>query len=95
MKQAGEPQKRPTGYPAPLYGSMCDLNKKKLSYTVQERKANGSFIIWEHEDGCAVNEYIAYDRGQTFTLYPRRKLMPSTVPLRKQTISIFDTRRAY
>ncbi len=76
-----------------------DANEKKsrITYTVRgtDPKRNGCYIVWEHQDGAAVNEYTAYDKGENFVLYPRRKIIPSTIELKKQTISIFDTRRAF
>lgn len=71
--------------------------KDRITYTVRgpDPKRNGCYIVWEHQDGAAVNEYTAYDRGQNFVLYPRRKLIPSTVELKKQTINIFNTRRDF
>ena len=56
------------------------------------------YIVVEYsEDGFAVNEYYGYDSGKTtFTLYPNRRLIPSTKELRaKHTISIFDMRREF
>ena len=72
-------------------GSMC----KKVTYTVQRMYGNGSCIIWEHLNGAPVNEYTAFDRGNTFTLYPNRRLMPSPLELKKREISIYETRRAF
>jgi hypothetical protein len=53
-------------------------------------------IVEERENGCVVNIYTAYAKGDKhLTLYPRKKVMPSTVPYTKKIITIFDTRRAY
>lgn len=68
---------------------------KKVTYTVQRMYGNGSCIIWEHLNGAPVNEYTAFDRGNTFTLYPNRRLMPSPLELKKREISIYETRRAF
>lgn len=70
--------------------------KRKLTYKVMgPAKRVGCYIVWEYQDNAAVNEYIAYDRGRNFVLYPNRKLIPSTVILQKQTISIHDTKRGF
>lgn len=76
---------------------MENEKKSRITYTVRgiDKNRNGCYIIWEHQDGEAVNEYTAYDRGEAFVLYPLRKIIPSTVELKKQTISIYDTRRAF
>ena len=76
---------------------MENEKKSRITYTVRGTDPNkvGCYIIWEHQDGAAVNEYTAYDRGERFVLYPRRKIIPSTVELKKQTISIYNTRRAF
>lgn len=71
--------------------------KQKITYKVMRclPTSTPSYIVWEYQDAAAVNEYIAYDKGRNFVLYPRRKIIPSTIELKKQTISIFDTRRAF
>ena len=70
---------------------------KRITYTVRgpSPSKRNSYIVWEHVDGCAVNEYEGYDRGNEFVLYPRRKIIPSVVEMKKQTISIHDTKRAF
>ncbi len=53
-------------------------------------------IVEERVNGHVVHVYTAYDKGDHhLVLYPRRKVMPSTVPYTKKIITIFDTRRAY
>lgn len=74
--------------------------KQKITYKVMRclPTSTPSYIVWEYQDAAAVNEYIAYEKRKqpdTLILYPRRKIIPSTIELKKQTISIFDTRRAF
>lgn len=71
--------------------------KQKITYKVMRclPTSTPSYIVWEYQDAAAVNEYIAFKRGDSFHLYPNRKLIPSTVTMEKRTISIFDTRRAF
>lgn len=75
---------------------MSETNKR-ITYTVRgvcTMKRN-TYIIWEHVDDCAVNEYEGFDRGCEFTLYPKRRLMPSAVELKKKTVGIRETKRAF
>ena len=52
-------------------------------------------IVEERVNGHVVHIYTGYDKGTHLVLYPRSKVMPSTVPYEKKTVSIFDTRRDY
>lgn len=70
------------------------MSDKVISYTVRQAM-NSSYLIWEHQNGSPVNEYTAFMRGDQFVLYPKRRIIPSTIDLNKKTISIFQTRRAY
>jgi hypothetical protein len=57
-----------------------------------------SYIVWEYQDDFAVNEYVAYEKRRqpdTLILYPRRKLIPSSVALKKQEIGIHQTKRGF
>lgn len=57
-----------------------------------------SYIVWEYQDDSAVNEYVAYEKRRepdTLILYPRRKLIPSSLALKKQEIGIHQTKRGY
>lgn len=57
-----------------------------------------SYIVWEYQDDAAVNEYVAYEKRRepdTLILYPRRKLIPSSLALKKQEIGIHQTKRGY
>lgn len=70
---------------------------KRITYTVRgicSMKKN-TYIIWEHVDGSPVNEYEGFDRGHEFTLYPKRRLMPSPIELKKKTVGIRETKRAF
>lgn len=70
---------------------------KRITYTVRgiHSVKKNTYIIWEHVDGCAVNEYEGFDRGHEFTLYPKRRLIPNPVELKKKTIGLRDTKRAF
>lgn len=69
----------------------------KITYTVRGmgREKVGTFIVWEHLNGSPVNEYTAYDRGDSFILYPKQRMMPSKVDLKKKTVLLRETRRAF
>lgn len=57
-----------------------------------------SYVVWEYQDNAAVNEYIAYEKRRqkdTLVLYPNRKLIPSSLALKKQEIGIRQTKRGY
>lgn len=71
--------------------------KGTVTYTVRgmDRSRPGCYIVWEHLDGCSVNEYTAYDRGDEFVLYPRTKLMASTLTMTKKTIGLREAKRAF
>ena len=73
------------------------MKNERVTYTVRgiDRKRNGCYIVWEHLDGAAVNEYTAYDKGNEFVLYPRTKLMASKLTMTKKTIGIRDAKRAF
>ena len=75
------------------------MNERKgtVTYTVRgmDRNRHGCYIVWEHLDGCAVNEYTAYDKGDEFVLYPRTKLMASSLSMKKKTIGIREAKRAF
>lgn len=55
----------------------------------------GAFIVEECYGGIAVNEYIGYDKGGYFTLYPRRRLYSSPLELTKQNINVRSIERDY
>lgn len=74
---------------------MCENDAKKVTYKVMRVLTNRSYIVWEHQYGAAVNEYVAYGRGDNLILYPKRKLIPSSLALKKRTISIHDTKRGF
>ena len=69
----------------------------KLSYAVRGRipGRSNAFIVWEYDGAFAVNEYTGYDNGAFLRLYPRRKLIPSKVDLKKLSVSIRETRREF
>ena len=67
---------------------------EKVSYTVRQVQ-NDRYLIWEHHNETPMNEYVAFLRNDQFVLYPKRRINPSTIDLKKKTISIFQTRRAY
>lgn len=52
-------------------------------------------IVEERVNGNTVHIYTGYDKGSYLMLYPRRKIMPSTVPYAKKEVSIYDTKRDY
>lgn len=71
---------------------------QKLSYAVRGRVPGGAnaYIVWEYDGASAVNEYTGYFDGESLIrLYPRRKLIPSTVDLKKLSVNIRETRREY
>ena len=53
-------------------------------------------LIEECLDGFPVNLYTGYDRGdEKWRLFPKRRIIPSVVDLKKKSIGISDARRAY
>lgn len=57
-----------------------------------------SYIVHEYQDNAAVNEYIAYEKKKVrdiLILYPRQKLIPSSLSLEKREISIHNTKRGF
>jgi len=73
------------------------MAEPKLTYAVRgpaPGKAN-AFIVWEYDGASPVNEYTGYDNGTFLRLYPRRKLIPSTVELKKLSVNIRETRREF
>ena len=71
--------------------------KQKITYKVMRILSTIplSYIVWEYQDNAAVNEYVAYERKNLLTLYPNRKLIPSSLAMQKRTISINETKRGY
>ena len=80
---------------------MCEATlKQKITYKVMRclPTSTPSYIVWEYQDAAAVNEYIAYEskkQKDMLILYPNRKLIPSSLSIEKQRISIHDTKRGF
>lgn len=66
-----------------------------LTYVVTNIDARGIYTVIERDDGVAVNEYRGYENNGLITLYPHRKLIPSSVLLDKKVISIQNTKRGF
>ena len=78
------------------------MNKKKISYGVRGYAKNHAtvgqrlpFIVWQYIGENPVNEYIGYDRDSHLTLYPKRRIVPSNIPLEKHEVNIRDTRSEF
>ena len=73
--------------------------KGVITYAVTKFVNGGKSTVVQELDGFPVNEYDAYENGSFhnayFTLYPNRRIIPSTVPLVKHTVKLSDTRRKY
>ena len=71
--------------------------KNNVTYTVRgiSKVRAGGYVVWEHLDGAAVNQYTAYEQGNEFVLYPYCKLMPSTIEMKKKTIAMNQAKRAF
>ena len=81
------------------YGA--ELPERKITYAVvgfepDKYGKRAVLIVRERLNGFDVNEYRGYQRGgAALALWPKRKLAPSVLSLRKFTISIYDTVREY
>ena len=56
---------------------------------------SGAYVVQEYYGRNAVNEYIGYDNGECLTLYPRRRLYPSPLEIRKHTVHVRNIKRDY
>ena len=59
------------------------------SYDAQKNCYN----IIEYRGGLAVNEYSGYYKGNYFSLYPKRRIAPSCVDLKRKDVSIFEIKK--
>lgn len=66
-----------------------------ITYAITQYVARGPCRIIQKFNGFVVNEYTAYDCKTYFSLYPRRRIMPSVVPLVRHKVSIYDVKREY
>lgn len=75
------------------------MNQEKtpqaVTYTVRGINGHGHYTVWEYLNSSPVNEYKGFDRGRSLSLYPIRRLVPSTVELKKKTVGIQETRREF
>lgn len=68
---------------------------RALTYIVTSIAPNGKYTVVECENGTRVNEYTGYEKNGIITLYPLRKIIPSSTLLDKKQISIQNTKRGF
>lgn len=68
---------------------------RALTYIVTDIAANGKYTVVECENGARVNEYTGYEKNGIITLYPRRKIIPSSTLLDKKEISLQNTKKGF
>lgn len=54
-----------------------------------------AYVIQEYYGRNAVNEYLGYGSGDYLTLYPRKRLYPSPLEIRKHNVHVRDIERDY
>lgn len=67
----------------------------KITYGIRSYRPYGKCTIVQKLNGFDVNEYDGYDRKTHFVLFPRRRIIPSRVPLCKHEVDDRDVKREY
>ena len=55
----------------------------------------GGYVVQEYYGRNAVNEYSGYVYNDHFVLYPRRRLYPSPLEIRKHSVHVRNVERDY
>ena len=78
------------------------MNDKKIFYVVRGyAKKNATvgqripLVVWQYKGENPVNEYIGYDRETYLRLYPKRRIIPSDIPLVKHDVNVRETREEF
>ena len=80
---------------SPGRGEIGMGDKKGITYGVRGYVSQRQYVIVQKQNGFDVNEYRGYDHGTYFVLYPRRRIVPSVVPLEKHKVNIQETKREF
>lgn len=66
----------------------------KLRYSIRGYDAQKNcYNIIEYNGSIAVNEYSGYYKGNYFSLYPKRRIAPSRVDIKRKDVSIFKIKK--
>lgn len=74
---------------------MEKVTYKVIGFLRDRPGENPPALINECLNGYPVNSYVGYDRQDMFHLYPKARIIPSVVPLKKKIIRVQDTRRGF
>lgn len=67
----------------------------KITYHLLRFVPRGKCTIVQKRNGHDVNEYDGYDYGTYFVLVPRRRIIASTVPIKRHTVNIQNVKREF
>ena len=71
------------------------MNENKITYGLRRYVPRGKCTVVQKANGFDVNEYDAYDYNTHFVLVPKRRIIPSTVPLVRHEVNLFDVKREF
>lgn len=71
------------------------MSKGEITYGLRKWVYRGKCTVVQKLNGHDVNEYDAYEYYSDFILYPRHRIIPSAVPLKKQIVKTQNIRREF
>jgi hypothetical protein len=69
--------------------------KREITYALRRWVYRGKCTVVQKLNGKDVNEYDGYDYGTYFVLVPRRRIIPSEVPIERHEVNIRFIRREF
>lgn len=69
--------------------------ERNITYGLRRWVPRGKCTVVQKLNGHDVNEYDAYDYGTHFVLVPRRRIIPSSVPIERHKVDIKHVRREF
>lgn len=69
--------------------------KREITYALRRWVHRGKCTVVQKLNGHDVNEYDGYDYGTHFVLVPRRRIIPSEVPIERHEVNIRFIRREF
>jgi hypothetical protein len=76
-------------------GRVGTLMEDRITYHMRSFVPRGKCTVIQRKNGHDVNEYDGYDYGTHFVLVPRRRIIPSTVPIKRHEVDIHLIRRDF